>query len=95
MVRESLLDSNQNGKKWCCTAETSDEVYICKLDSALDNTSTHFTCYEKFPELMKPEVLAVASTQLPLHPLNIYMIGNKKDYSWVILTAEQQLNFGD
>ena len=90
MVREILLDINQHGKKWCCTAETSYEVYIRKLDSVLDNTSTHFSCYEKFPELMNSEVLAVASSQLPLHHLNIYMIGHKKDYSWVILTAEQQ-----
>ena len=46
MVRAGLLDSNRHGKKWCCTAEKSDEVNICKLDSTLDNTSTHFACYE-------------------------------------------------
>ena len=90
MVIEGILVSNQHGNKWCCEEKTLAEVYRYKLHSALDNTSTHFACYEKFPELVNSEILAVASSQLPLHHLNIYTIGHKKDYSWVILTAEQQ-----
>ena len=41
MVRLGLLESNKH-KKWCYAAETSPEVYIWKLHSALHNNSTHF-----------------------------------------------------
>ena len=47
MVRAGLLESNQNENKWCCAAETSEEVHIFKIHSALDHTSPHFSWYDK------------------------------------------------
>ena len=35
-------DSNKNANKWCWVSETSSELHIFKLHSALDNTSPHF-----------------------------------------------------
>ena len=45
IVRSDLADSNQHEKIWCCAAETSAEVYLCKLHSALESTSSHFPWY--------------------------------------------------
>ena len=44
-----ILNSNQHENKWICEAETSDEVYICKIHSGLDNKFPHFTWYGKSP----------------------------------------------
>ena len=49
MVREVLLGSNHHENKWFCEAETPAEVYICKLHSALENTSFQFAWYGKKP----------------------------------------------
>ena len=50
MVRIGLLDNNHH-KKWCCTAEITEEVYRCKLHSELDNSSPNFPGYVKKPRI--------------------------------------------
>ena len=45
MASSGLLASNQHANKWCCAADTSEEIHICKLHSALDNTSPHVAWY--------------------------------------------------
>ena len=49
MVRAGLLDRNKHAKKWCSTAETSEEVYGCKIHIELENTSPHFEWYVQKP----------------------------------------------
>ena len=51
MVRSGLLDSNKNEKKWSCAVETSVQVHRCRMHSALDNISTHFSWYGKKPKI--------------------------------------------
>ena len=41
MVRAGIIGSNQDEKQ-LCVAETSSEVYIYNINSALDNTSPQF-----------------------------------------------------
>ena len=51
MVRSVLLENNQHENKWCYAAETSTEVYRCKLHSELDNASPHFAWDGKNPSI--------------------------------------------
>ena len=51
MVRDGLLYSNQHENKWYFVAETSAEVHICRIHSALDNISPHFAWYGKNPSI--------------------------------------------
>ena len=41
MIKLYLIGSNKHENKWYGEAETSAEVYRCKLHSVLDNTSPH------------------------------------------------------
>ena len=42
MARSGILDSNQQGKKWCRAAEKSAEVHRCIIHNDLENISPHF-----------------------------------------------------
>ena len=53
MVKSGLLVSNQHKNECCCEVETSDEVYICKMCSALDNIPPNFSWYGKIPIIHK------------------------------------------
>ena len=50
MVRLVLVDRNQH-KKWCCVAETSADVHICKIYSALEKVSPRFSWYGQRPTI--------------------------------------------
>ena len=51
MVIVGLLYSNKHTNKWYFAAEISVEVHICKLHSALDKTSPHFSWYGQNPSV--------------------------------------------
>ena len=51
MVISGFFYSDQHTNKWCCIAETSSEVHICKIHSELDNTSLHFAWYGQNPSI--------------------------------------------
>ena len=48
MVISDLLVINQHENKWCCASETSTEVYIFKINSALENELPLFAWHGKF-----------------------------------------------
>ena len=82
MVREGLLDSNQHENKWCCAAETSAQVRICRIHSDLDNISPHFEWYGKNPSIH--ELRTFGCEYSPSHHiLNFFMTEHKKDNSWI------------
>ena len=84
-----ILNSNQHENKWICEAETSDEVYICKIHSGLDNKFPHFTCMVKVPLFAKSDILFVRYTQ-SLHQIKNYIDEHRNYHSWFILETEQQ-----
>ena len=47
MIIAGFIDSDQHEKKWCCVSDTSEEVHICKIQSALDNIPPNFACYDQ------------------------------------------------
>ena len=67
MVIADLLDSNQHENKNFCAAETSSEVHICIIYSALENISPHFVWYGKILASINLEYLDVIYT--PSHHL--------------------------
>ena len=62
MVRAKLLESNQNENKWCCAAETLEEVHIFKTHSTLGHTSPHLHGMIKIPASVNSEYLYMIYT---------------------------------
>ena len=51
IVISGILDINHHENKCCCASETSAEVHSCRINSALDKISPHFTLYGKIPSI--------------------------------------------
>ena len=66
MVRAGLIDSDQHEKIFCIE-ETSAEVHICIIHSALDNISPHFVCYFK-----KPSIHELRNFGCDIYPITSY-----------------------
>ena len=71
MVRAGLLDSNQHENKWCCASETSEEVYICKIHSAVEIPHLIWNDMVKITKSINSEPLDVIYTPSP-HLLKSY-----------------------
>ena len=41
-MKSNIIDINQNNYKWCCTKETTTEVYHWRINSFLNSVSPHF-----------------------------------------------------
>ena len=66
MVKVGITDSNQHENKWFCAAETSAEVHIYRIDSALDNIPPHFAWYSKNPSIH--EIKSCGCDKYPITP---------------------------
>ena len=51
MVRAGHFDINWHSNKWCCAADTLEEVYRLKVHSGLDNTPPQFSWCGKNPSI--------------------------------------------
>ena len=85
MVIAGLLDSNQHENKWFCAAETSAELYRCKLHSALYNKSHHFSWYGKNISIHELRNFGCDIYPITSYPKNLDEHNN--NHSWVIQTA--------
>ena len=91
MLRSGLLDSYQHEKKWCCATETSAEVHICKIYSALENTSPHFLWYGKNPSIHVLIIFGCDIYPITSSPKKLYDItqeGSFMGYTKIIATMK-------
>ena len=94
VVRSGLLGINQHEKKWCRAAETSDEVYRCKIHSELDNTSPHFSRYGKRPSIH--EIRTFGCDIYPITLLSKNLDGRTQEGSFMVYNASRaKMKFWD
>ena len=72
MFGSGLIYNTQHEKNWCRAAETSAEVYRYILNSALYNTSPHFSWYGESPRIIELRTIRCDIYPITSYPKTLY-----------------------